>query len=379
MSSWSKGLNQFLDSVKPLGLKEFVYSSDLATPNINFVNGVAEVTDLSEVVLDRGPLRGKNGEALVLYIKDHSFKNKISMVLGGDSSEGNRVHLSYCKTLEEMHAKGRYARYHLRHDPDGLFLISGEDYSGVELEGNASLWVCQNCLKQLNYQGFDRIDWHEKTEIIRNFDYDKYFFLYSSFFKKLPKRKQTDSVSYSANWELISKQIRSDVNYCCDDCGINCSKFRHLLHVHHRNGVKSDNSKENLQPLCLSCHKRQPHHEHMTAKKEDEDTLTKLRKEQGLDKFDYASPKKKIKRFIKLIDPALEEPFRLLSSHYSVDDIEISYEHFEDNERLFVASFAFVSEKIGVSVEFSELEKKQASLCRWRLMSYSDVMSSMCS
>ena len=368
MPAWSSGLNQFLESVKPLGLKE-----DLAPPEIVFVGGVAEVADLSDVVRDRGPLRGKNGEAFVLYIKDHG--RSISKVLEGDLSKSRRVHLTYCETLAHMESIGRYERYHLRNDPDGPFLISGTDYeTGEDQEGNVQLWVCQNCLKQLNYQGFDRISWAEKTEIIRNFDYDKYFSVYASFFKKIPTRKDTDPAFYSPDWKTISQKVRSEVNYCCDECGVDCSQHSRLLHVHHKNGVKSDNSRSNLQPLCITCHKRQPHHASMYASAADENLLTKLRREQGLDKTHSSNAYEEIQNLIKLIDPSLEEPFRRLSSSYGVRDAVVAYEHFESGELRFFASFAFPNRKIGVSVEVSQSEKDKAALSGWRLLSFNDVM-----
>jgi len=373
MPSWSSGLNQFLESVKPLGLKDYVWSSDLALPEIVFVGGVAEVTDLSDVVRDRGPLRGKNGEAFVLYIKDHG--RSISKVLEGDLSKSRRVHLTYCETLAHMESIGRYERYHLRNDPDGPFLISGTDYdTGEEREGNAKLWVCQNCLKQLNYQGFDRISWAEKTEIIRRFDYDKYFSVYSSFFKKIPIRKDTDPAFYSSDWQSISQKIRSDANFHCDECGVDCSQYSRLLHVHHRNGVKSDNSRSNLQPLCITCHKRQPHHASMYASAADEDLLTKIRREQGLDQSTSSNAYGEIENLVKLIDPALEEPFRRLSASYGVRNAVVAYEHFDGSELKFFASFAFPNRKIGVSVEITELEKATASQSGWRLLSFDDVM-----
>jgi hypothetical protein len=39
--------------------------------------------------------------------------------------------------------------------------------------------------------------------------------------------------------------------------------MKDLLHVHHINGVKSDNSEMNLRVLCQYCHGEQPNHEHM--------------------------------------------------------------------------------------------------------------------
>ena len=40
---------------------------------------------------------------------------------------------------------------------------------------------------------------------------------------------------------------------------------RRFLHAHHVNGLKWDNSVENLRALCIRCHSDQPMHSHIKA------------------------------------------------------------------------------------------------------------------
>src|SRR5690606_8629747 len=57
---------------------------------------------------------------------------------------------------------------------------------------------------------------------------------------------------------------------------------KRLLHTHHINGVKHDNSASNLICLCADCHRKEPFHGHMYIKHTDMQTINRLRAEQGI-------------------------------------------------------------------------------------------------
>ncbi|WP_209022170.1 HNH endonuclease signature motif containing protein [Pseudomonas fluorescens] len=63
---------------------------------------------------------------------------------------------------------------------------------------------------------------------------------------------------------------------------MNLTEQRHLLHVHHVNGVKQDNSSANLLPLCIDCHRKQPLHDHMFISTQNMQILNRLRREQSI-------------------------------------------------------------------------------------------------
>ncbi|MCB0705862.1 MAG: hypothetical protein KDC34_11155 [Saprospiraceae bacterium] len=66
--------------------------------------------------------------------------------------------------------------------------------------------------------------------------------------------KRTDE--YTAQWKQISTAYREKKGWQCEGCLILLKNLpdRKFLHVHHRNGKKSDNREENFQSLCILCH-----------------------------------------------------------------------------------------------------------------------------
>ena len=380
MSKWAKGLDGFINIVRPLGLVD--YESD----RISFDefdwgdDGVAEVEDLSQVKKGPGPLSTKNGTPFVLYIKDHG--RRVAEVLAGDIQNSRRVHLTYCNVLERMEREGRFSRYHLKNNPDGNFVISGtNEYGTKEIEGEIKLWVCQQCLKELNYDNFTSLTRKpERDKYVQSpFDYDRFFSIYSSMFPRLKNspRSATASAGYSSDWKEVSRKVRESVKYVCQECKVDLNKPQHqrLLHVHHVNGVKSDNSLSNLRPLCVTCHKKQPSHGQMYASKEDENLLTKLRQQQGLMPDESVPRYARIQEMVKMIDPALEQPFLKLVHRFSYHDVIVPIEIYDGDEFVFEATFGFEKPRLAVASRVSDSEKSAAESMGWTLLSYEDAMN----
>lgn len=68
----------------------------------------------------------------------------------------------------------------------------------------------------------------------------------------------TDIDGHTLDWKWVSKKFRESKEYVCEKCTINLqeSSARRFLHVHHRNGNKTDNRSKNLQCLCIDCHSK---------------------------------------------------------------------------------------------------------------------------
>lgn len=271
-------LSSLIEAVDIMGADnvDFDISFDLGELNpIDLqLSGTGIQVDLSEIDFSEGLAKYQERQVLI-YIPDHGFN--VLDVLSGNK-EGRKFHVTYCRTLEEMRAKGRFYRYQATNTLDGKFSITGQDqFSSKDVFGEAELHVCKNCLDKLNYQGYKT----NKKEIFNNFSIEEFFSTYSSFFPYMPAGFNKETSGYTNDWSEISARFRAEKNYSCEYCGVCLKSHKALLHVHHVNGIKNDNSRNNLRILCLDCHKKQPSHNHLFVKHDDVITINRLRREQG--------------------------------------------------------------------------------------------------
>ena len=253
--------------------------------------------DISDVVLEEG-LLSYNGRQVLLFIPDHSNrKDSIESVLA-DPSKGNRYHVADCEHLAKMRNQNRYNRYKVTNNIDGDFDIYGSGINKQLIEGKAALNVCQFCLSKLNYKGADNEGFSGRKKIAAEFKLHEFFSNYSSLFKYYPKtRIENAHKGYTTDWDKVSLKVRSASSFCCGHCNVSLIHHKGLLHAHHLNAEKSDNSEENLIPLCADCHRKEPYHDHLQVKHADIQLLNRLRREQGLLEdndwskvFKYADP-----------------------------------------------------------------------------------------
>lgn len=226
-----------------------------------------------------------DGRQVLLYIPDqNAFVDSIQ----ASPEKGKRFHVADCRTLVDMRARGRFEKYVVTNNLTGIFPISGKNSRGRLEELNSRLMVCKNCLEKLNYQNYC----HERARphIWNSFEIARFFETYSTNFAYLPRNLTQRAISndYTQDWAEVSANVRRRSGFKCDDCGLDLSEHRHLLHVHHVNGVKQDNSSVNLRPLCVDCHRKQPLHEHMFISMANMQLLTRLRREQSILAGDWA-------------------------------------------------------------------------------------------
>lgn len=221
------------------------------------------------------------GKAVLLFIPDHG--NKLPEKLAGNI-EGNKFHLTDCSTLQHMRQIKKYNRYFATDNTEGIFEIFGINHDGTEQRADVELFVCKNCLHTLNYQHY--AERYQKHHIYINFRLDEFFEIFTSSISYLPDDVgQNTGSNYVKNWHEISQNFRANKNWTCEQCGVNLSGYRALLHVHHIDGVKRNNSLTNLRALCLECHSQQPMHEHMTRPASYQNNINRLRdlrQQQGL-------------------------------------------------------------------------------------------------
>lgn len=266
-------------SVNSMGAKDRDFILDVALPDLEEIDtqlreGIAVSIDDIEI-LDNGLLSYK-GRQVLLYIQDHNW-NVVNALNNGAS--GNKFHVASCRTLDNMNSRGRYNRYVAKNDIDGIFFIDGKNNDTQEYaSGETDLKVCKNCLKHLNYKGYEDSSNFIKKELFDRFSLETFFDEYQQFFKYKPKYGAGKVKSkYTDNWSEVSIRYRDSVSWVCENCNIDLTQYAELLHTHHINGVKQDNSSSNLKALCCECHAKEPNHGHMGISEKQKSLLRKIK------------------------------------------------------------------------------------------------------
>lgn len=232
--------------------------------------------NLSEVGVTNNGLFIYRERQVLLYIQDHGTGVQDAL---DDGDSGRKFHVAYCRTLEEMSSRGRYERYVATNNLSGEFYITGYDFDSRErIDGKTRLKVCKNCLGKLNYRYAGRT----RDQIVAAFDLEAFFDKYKSFFPHMPSRRAGKfDGQYTPDWGEVARRYRERKNFTCESCRLDLRNAPHLLHVHHVNGVKTNNSPANLKALCIQCHSQQPDHSHIIISDENARQIAELRRERG--------------------------------------------------------------------------------------------------
>lgn len=196
----------------------------------NIQSGEVEINDDGIFYMDSS---SGNKQQVFLY------KKRYYMSRYGDKP---KFHIKYCSTLQE-HNREEYRRANT-----GTVTVWDPD---LRKNVNVSnLHLCKNCLKiiraerQLDYNSNMTSDEFEK--ILREA-------------KEITESKENTDVDldgYIWKWQKISEAYRTKKNYTCEICGFTPENRmdRHYMHVHHKDGNKTNNIECNLQCLCIVCH-----------------------------------------------------------------------------------------------------------------------------
>ncbi len=178
-----------------------------------------------------------------------------------------RYHVMTCARIRQMMAIGRFRRYVISVEQDGVFTITRRS-GATRLRERRRLLVCQACLAGLQFDGFGwSLGATARTTIVRSFSPARFFEQFpETLHSQVPVITALDAPldDYPPNFSAISQTLRTAAGWLCDDCGEDFSapERRRFLHVHHL-GLKYENDAMHLRVLCIACHADQPGHGHM--------------------------------------------------------------------------------------------------------------------
>ena len=202
------------------------------------------------------------GQKVILYIRD-TFCTPEEW----DKYEtpSNKFHVANCTTIQKFIRNKKINRYVVSTRSDGNFIVNifnrfnRDEILSKNHEGK--LDVCKNCIRTLNKI---KNDLSESKWIFKGFSLDLFFEKFKSkemFYKKpIYTEKNSPLNKYDDNFSKISKEYRDSKNWICESCNINLQENKKLLHTHHIDFIKSNNSPFNLQALCIYCHAKKSNH-----------------------------------------------------------------------------------------------------------------------
>ena len=196
----------------------------------NIQDGELEIDDSGNFFVSS---RQGNRQQVFLY------KKRYYMSRYGDKP---RYHIKYCNILKE-HSSDEYRRANT-----GTVIVWDNDLrKNIEV---SELPLCKYCLnllradRELNYSSDMTSDEFEQILQAAGDETGS------------DQEPDTDLKGYTRKWQKISEAYRTKNNYTCEICGFHPESRmdRQFIHVHHKDGRKTNNRESNLQCLCIACH-----------------------------------------------------------------------------------------------------------------------------
>ena len=211
------------------------------------------------------------GHRVLLYIRD--VKNY------GGRSFTPRFHLTFCSTLRTKQRDKQMSKYVVATRNDGRFLVNTNEGTGAS--SLTKLVVCQNCLADIAWKGFDMSQPRTaRNKQAEEFSLKEYFTKYQRDLFGLKPEHDADTSprnDYPPDWPAISVAVRTRQAYRCESCSRQLlGADSRYLHVHHINGRRDESHDANLRVLCVRCHAEQPDHGHLKSSVDYLNFITKF-------------------------------------------------------------------------------------------------------
>jgi len=177
-----------------------------------------------------------------IYLKINDVEHKGYMyikVADVDQYDFPKFHISNCQTINQQQKQNMFHGHYYWSNSN---IVDVQQRGTSIIHNDVVLKLCGNCKNAAritdyqNTQGFfDLLDIQDNSPI---------------------NDTELDMFGYVKEWQQISKKFRIENEFTCDNCTIKIeNKFdQRFIQVHHRNGDKLNNKRENLQCLCSLCH-----------------------------------------------------------------------------------------------------------------------------
>ncbi|MDI9313847.1 MAG: HNH endonuclease [Hydrotalea sp.] len=238
------------------------YSLNEQTFNKLSSKGVVITDDLlQEIEINDDGTLSWQGARIVIYIRDWSAYHE-------SEETYPRFHIAGCSTYQKMKENGRKNRYVMATKKEGNYSHQFR-VRKRQKEKDENLDICKNCLDMLQWNGYSsgKLNRLKNESIFQDFALSKFFEKYpvdihadadkpTYYADNAPVNEYTDDFKKGkVQANLYKKRGKK-----CEECGATG-----ITHIHHKNGLKYDNSDNNLIILCPPCHANQPYHGHMKA------------------------------------------------------------------------------------------------------------------
>lgn len=232
-----------------------------------------DIDDFSQIKIEADRTLSFKGKRVIVYIRD---VKEIS-----EQQSLPKYHLGYCTTLETMTQANRFNRYVIANREDGIFTINYINQT-FRQDTNTRLNVCKNCLDLLAWENYKKNLLQQiKNKIVENFSLVDFFTQYPKDLISILPTYTVDTApinDYSDDWGMISEGIKHERGYKCESCNLGLTGTnRKYLHAHHKDGQKSNNSKHNIDLLCIYCHANESMHSHLKQTNDYKDFVIKFK------------------------------------------------------------------------------------------------------